>query len=112
MTYPAVQFSRVVKTFGAGETEVRALDGVNLEIGDGEFVAVMGPSGCGKSTLLHLAGALDEPTSGARRTSPWSTPLSTANTGICTSWGRHPPNGFTPCFLYSVISSWLKRGLS
>jgi putative ABC transport system ATP-binding protein len=65
MTYPAVQFSRVVKTFGSGETEVRALAGVNLEIAPGEFVAVMGPSGCGKSTLLHLAGALDEPTSGA-----------------------------------------------
>ena len=65
MTYPAVQFSRVVKAYGEGETEVRALDGVDLVIPNGELVAVMGPSGCGKSTLLHLAGGLENPTAGA-----------------------------------------------
>jgi putative ABC transport system ATP-binding protein len=65
MTDPAVQFSRVVKVYGDGATEVRALDGLDLSIAKGEFVAVMGPSGCGKSTLLHLAGALEEPTAGA-----------------------------------------------
>ncbi len=65
MGYPAVQFSRVVKAYGEGETEVRALDGVDLTIPTGELVAVMGPSGCGKSTLLHLAGGLEHPTAGA-----------------------------------------------
>ncbi|MEN9645310.1 MAG: hypothetical protein RL238_1979 [Actinomycetota bacterium] len=65
MAYPAVQFSRVVKAYGEGETEVRALDGVDLVIPKGELVAVMGPSGCGKSTLLHLAGGLENPSAGA-----------------------------------------------
>lgn len=60
----AVEFVEVVKRFGAGSTEVRALSGVSLRVEPGEFVAVMGPSGCGKSTLLHLAGALEDPSAG------------------------------------------------
>src|SRR5688572_10279757 len=60
----AVRTSELTKTFGSGETEVRALDGVELEIARGEMVAIMGPSGSGKSTLLHLLGALETPTSG------------------------------------------------
>jgi putative ABC transport system ATP-binding protein len=54
----------IVKTYRTTEVETRALDGVSMEIGAGEFVAIMGPSGCGKSTLLNILGLIDSPTSG------------------------------------------------
>lgn len=52
------------KYYGSGETTVKALDGINLEIEDGEFAAIVGTSGSGKSTLLHMIGGLDRPTEG------------------------------------------------
>ena len=52
------------KEYGRGESLVRAVDGVDLDVAQGETVAVMGPSGCGKSTLLHLLGGLDRPSGG------------------------------------------------
>jgi len=59
-----LQTKNLTKVFTTEEVQTTALNNVNLEVQDGEFVAVMGPSGCGKSTLLHIAGMLDNPTEG------------------------------------------------
>jgi putative ABC transport system ATP-binding protein len=60
-----VQLKSLTKTYRAAEVETTALASVNVDIREGEFVAVMGPSGCGKSTLLNVVGMLDSPTSGS-----------------------------------------------
>ena len=59
-----LELSKVTKTFGEGSSIVRALDGVDLKIKKGEFVAIVGASGSGKSTMMNLIGCLDKPTSG------------------------------------------------
>ncbi|UCE50894.1 MAG: ABC transporter ATP-binding protein [Desulfobacterales bacterium] len=59
-----IQTKNLTKIFTAEEVETTALNNVNVEIQDGEFVAIMGPSGCGKSTFLHIAGMLDKPSDG------------------------------------------------
>ena len=61
---PMLEFRDIVKSYGSGATEVRAVTDVTLSFPSGQFCAVMGPSGCGKSTLLHLAGALESPNAG------------------------------------------------
>ncbi|WP_145108739.1 ABC transporter ATP-binding protein [Cereibacter sediminicola] len=61
---PLIELERIGRRYGEGEAEVRALDGVDLRIGRGEFVAIMGPSGSGKSTAMNIIGCLDRPTSG------------------------------------------------
>ena len=64
---PRVGLAGVAKRYQLGATTVTALDGVDMDIVDGEFVVILGPSGCGKTTLLNLIGALDTPTEGTIR---------------------------------------------
>lgn len=60
-----IEFQKVRKVYGQGQATMEALRGVDLQIDEGEFVAVMGPSGSGKSTCLNILGTLDTPTSGS-----------------------------------------------
>lgn len=60
-----LETKNLIKTYGSGSTEVRALDDVSIRVAEGEFVAVVGTSGSGKSTLLNMIGGLDRPTSGS-----------------------------------------------
>ncbi len=63
-TAPLISLQNIVKEYQTGDTVFQALKGINLDIYQGEFVAIMGPSGSGKSTTMHIIGALDVPTSG------------------------------------------------
>ena len=60
-----IKINDISKVFRTSEVETVALNHVNLEVTEGEFVAIMGPSGCGKSTLLNILGLLDNPTEGS-----------------------------------------------
>lgn len=60
-----IDLKQIFKTYQMGFTQINALNGLNCEIGEGEYVALMGPSGSGKSTLMNVIGCLDSPTSGS-----------------------------------------------
>ncbi len=62
---PLIRLRGVTRVYGQGSAEVQALRGVDLDIADGEFVAIMGPSGSGKSTAMNILGCLDSPSAGA-----------------------------------------------
>ncbi len=64
MNNTVLELSKIERTYGRGETALRVLKGIDLQINAGEVVALVGPSGSGKSTLLHIAGLLDTPTKG------------------------------------------------
>ncbi|MFZ4681857.1 MAG: ABC transporter ATP-binding protein, partial [Terrimicrobiaceae bacterium] len=82
-----IRLHNVTRLYSRGETAIRALDGVSLEIPHGEFAAVTGPSGCGKSTLLNILGGLDQPDSGEI----WigDLPLHQARDAALTRYRRH-----------------------
>ena len=61
---PGIRTKDLIKVYRAGKSEVIALRGLDMQVGDGELVAVQGPSGCGKTTLLNLIGGIDRPTAG------------------------------------------------
>src|SRR6476661_3272196 len=64
MTIMVIRLEEITKVYKVGVERIRALDGVNLEVGENEYVAVVGTSGSGKSTLMNILGCLDRPTAG------------------------------------------------
>jgi len=64
MPAPIIQAKNLIKIYGGGGVETRALNGVSFSVQKGEFAAIIGPSGSGKSTLMHMLGLLDRPTAG------------------------------------------------
>lgn len=96
-----IKFENVTRIYRSGDHELRALDGVNLEVDEGKFLVILGPSGAGKSTLLNLLGGLDSPTSG--RITVNGKDISTLNNNELADY-RASTVGFVFQF-YNLISS-------
>ncbi|HEY3245265.1 MAG TPA: ABC transporter ATP-binding protein [Phycisphaerae bacterium] len=104
MTNVAIEMRDVVKVYRKGRIDIPVLDGLDLEIEAGTFVALMGPSGSGKSTLLHLIGGLDSPTSGSVRVH--DTQLEDLNERQLTAWrSRHVGFVFQMFHLVPVLTA-------
>lgn len=86
-TTPLIEATDVVRTYKSGDTEVRALRGVSLSIGKGQFIALKGRSGSGKTTMLNIIGGLDKPTSG--KVLVFGNDLSKMNEAELTRMRRH-----------------------
>ena len=89
----SLKLSHIARTFGKGATRLEILRDINLEIGQGEIVALVGPSGSGKSTLLHIAGLLDTPTAGTIE-------IAGQNATKMNDWGRTKLRQKTIGFVY------------
>ena len=59
-----IETKNLIKEYDVGSQKVKALDGINLSVDEGEFISIMGPSGSGKTTLMNIIGCLDTPTNG------------------------------------------------
>ena len=96
---PMVHLDDVVRVFGRGDGQVRALDGVTLSMARGTFTAIMGPSGSGKSTLLQLAAGLDRPTQGTRppRRAASSTGSASGRSPACAASGSASSSSPSTC---------------
>jgi len=81
---PLIAIRELSKAYQRGEQRIPVLEGVNLEVQAGEFVALMGPSGSGKSTLLNLIAGIDKPTSG--RIEIGGTDIATLSEGELADW--------------------------
>ena len=90
----------LTKIYGAGETQVTALDDVSFSVEKGEFVSVIGPSGSGKSTLLHILGGVDKPTSG--KVFIDGTDMHALKEGICSTDVNWTGNVWIPSLSISV----------
>lgn len=86
MNTALIQLRELTRVYRQGDLEVRALDGITLDITEGEFLALMGPSGSGKSTLLHLIAGIDRPSGGECRVA--GVDVSTLNETALARWRR------------------------
>ena len=102
---PIIRIKGVEKTYDMGEVQVRALHGVDLEILEGDYVAIMGPSGSGKSTLLNILGCLDRPSSGRFDLAGKDVAKPSMSALIASSAARSFPTGAFATSCWAVVTA-------